>query len=94
MAKGRLRVRGLTLVPNFDLCDGKEEESSEGDSDSATMGFDRERLSHSIELSVAAGLANRRPNHKHGIEPNFRSKFWASESSSSDYEDEGVWSEP
>jgi hypothetical protein len=33
MAKGRLRVRRLTLAPNSNLGDGREDEDSKGEDD-------------------------------------------------------------
>jgi hypothetical protein len=75
MPKGQFRVRHLTLVPNSDLCNGREEESSKDDDDSVKLDLDRKRLSRSIELSVAASSGNRRCNHKHGIKPIFILKF-------------------
>jgi hypothetical protein len=41
---------------------------------------------------VVACEGSRRSNHKHGVEPNFTSKFWANGDSSSDSEDEDALS--
>jgi hypothetical protein len=77
MAKGRLRVRRLTLPPNSNLGGCREDEDPHGDEVAAKLFLDRERLSRAIEISVAAGVGRRRGDHKHGVEPNFISKFWA-----------------
>jgi hypothetical protein len=88
MAKARLRVKRLTLAPLSNLCADKDDEE-----DQAQLCLDRERLSRAIDLSVAAGEGNRIGNHKHGVEPNFTSKFWAKDGSSSDSEEDDASSE-
>jgi hypothetical protein len=45
MTKGRLWVRRLTLAPNSNLGDGREDENSKDEEDQAKQCLDHERLS-------------------------------------------------
>jgi hypothetical protein len=88
LAKGRLRVRRLTLPPNSNLGGSREDQDPHDDEVAAKLFHDRERLSRAIEILEAASVGRRRGDHKLAIEPNFISKFWADGSSSSDSKDE------
>jgi hypothetical protein len=73
MLKVSLRVRRLTLVSS----ETKIEVVTSPDD--ARNNLDHKRLTRIIELSTATSSTRRKLDKIHGVEPEFKSKFWANE---------------
>jgi hypothetical protein len=73
MPKAALRVRRLTLVPSETVI----EVNMTPDDGYAIL--ERERLARITELSVTSSSTLRKLGRVHGVEPKFKSKFWANE---------------
>jgi hypothetical protein len=75
MPRGKLWVRRLTLTPVSVLCVDRDDQASKGEDDHAQWCLNREELSRTIELSVAACEGGRKSTNHYGVEPGFSSKF-------------------
>jgi hypothetical protein len=72
MGKSKVRVRRLTLPPS---CDAARHLGNEGAADQFIL--QKEQFSRIPEISIMAGEVSRPRPHLHGVEPPWRSKFWA-----------------
>jgi hypothetical protein len=75
MGKSMVRVRRLTLPPNFDAGkkETKEHHEDRDEKDEHILGM--ERLSWATTISLLAGEGNRPRPHIHGVESGWGSKF-------------------
>jgi hypothetical protein len=73
MLKASLRVHRLTLVPLEIVI----EVNMTPDNGYAIL--ERERLARITELSATTSSTRRKLGRVHGVEPEFKSKFWANE---------------
>jgi hypothetical protein len=68
---------GVPFTPFSDLDVDRDGEGSKEEDYLAQWRLDREKLSGAIELSMVACEGKRKSSNRHGVEPGFKSKFWA-----------------
>jgi hypothetical protein len=78
MGKSKVRVHRLTLPPSplAEKLDTSQQED-EGTEDHFVL--EKEQFSRITEISLMAGEGRTPRPHVHGVEPSWRSKFWANE---------------
>jgi hypothetical protein len=89
MPNKTLRVRRLTLAPPPKLESADESPVV----DEGRMMLDQERWARSIELTTVTATARLRRDTRHGVEPDYGSKFWATgndDESGSESEEEDI----
>jgi hypothetical protein len=93
MAKSKVRVHRLTLAPSSDAGDeGGSIPKEVGEDERQTL-LEKEQMARMTDISIMSGERTHARPRVHGVEPTWRSKFWASGEdidSSANSEDEEV----
>jgi hypothetical protein len=78
MAKSKLRVRPLTLAPLRVAGEEGGSALSDAEEDECLSLLVKEQMARMTDILIISGGGNHPRPHVHGVEPEWRSKFWAS----------------